>query len=343
MARNSKTLLLKENLLKDLKNGLLHPGEMIPSEHSLSFTYDLTRPTVRSVLAELCAMGLLEKRPGVGTFVRNPTLPTAKKKRSLCIGSDIFFSTTEYFSRPIASGIMESPFAENSNFIHISSRSSAAEMMKADAFLLDNSFKNDKLDFLTSLKKPVIQLSVNAPYPEVSFITVDNRAEACRGVDLLIRYGYRKIAIIGENSISDTSSTFLRSRGYEQALTDAGLPIPDSRNCFPITGIGHPSRDFFMEWLKESDFDAVFFVNGVAFLNTYPFMIEYFGKAFYDLKLLIFDDISKMPLFQDLSAFFIRQPLREFGLNALEYLHRKVDDPAIPLMRKYLRCTIVMK
>ncbi len=45
MAQNSRTLHLKEILLRNLQTGLFAPGEMIPSEHALASTYGLTRPT----------------------------------------------------------------------------------------------------------------------------------------------------------------------------------------------------------------------------------------------------------------------------------------------------------
>ena len=344
MAQNSRTLHLKEILLRNLQTGLFAPGEMIPSEHALASTYGLTRPTVRTVLAELCAMGLLEKRPGVGTFVRCSAEIDSSEPLPIRIGSGIVFSDSEYFSRPIAAGISKSPYAAYSNFIHISiSNSKRSDFANLDALLLGY-LAPSQLNTVLSLKKPVVQVANSLEHPQIGSVMVNNQEDARRGVEYLVRYGHRKIAIIGASDEAFLGlNVYDRTKGWKQALTEAGLPIPDRRNYFPASMIEPVSREIFLDWLKHADFDAVFFTNGIAFLNTYAYMLEYFGKGFYDLKVLIFDDLSKMSLFQDFSAVFIRQPLKEFGQIALEYLHRKVQDPAYPVLQKTLRCSIIIK
>ncbi len=45
-------------------------GEMLPSEDELARMFNVSRTTIRNALASLSATGLIEKRQGVGTFVR---------------------------------------------------------------------------------------------------------------------------------------------------------------------------------------------------------------------------------------------------------------------------------
>lgn len=45
-------------------------GEMLPSEDELGKLFNVSRTTIRNALASLCVTGLIEKRQGVGTFVR---------------------------------------------------------------------------------------------------------------------------------------------------------------------------------------------------------------------------------------------------------------------------------
>lgn len=63
-------------LLEDLRGvivaGELPPGAALPSEHELGDRYALGRNTVRRVLAELAAAGLVETQPGKGSFVTAP-------------------------------------------------------------------------------------------------------------------------------------------------------------------------------------------------------------------------------------------------------------------------------
>lgn len=49
--------------------GVLRPGERLPSERDLATRMDVSRPTIREALAELEARGLVSIRPGGGAFV----------------------------------------------------------------------------------------------------------------------------------------------------------------------------------------------------------------------------------------------------------------------------------
>jgi GntR family transcriptional regulator len=47
-------------------------GEMLPSEDDLSRMFNVSRTTIRNALGALNVIGLIEKRQGIGTFVREP-------------------------------------------------------------------------------------------------------------------------------------------------------------------------------------------------------------------------------------------------------------------------------
>ena len=49
--------------------GVLRPGDRLPSERELSETMEVSRPTLREALADLEARGLIVTRPGGGTFI----------------------------------------------------------------------------------------------------------------------------------------------------------------------------------------------------------------------------------------------------------------------------------
>lgn len=66
-------------LLKDaIERGLLAPGARLPGELALAQTHQVSRITVRRALAELAQEGLVSRRPGVGTVVRE-RLPEASR------------------------------------------------------------------------------------------------------------------------------------------------------------------------------------------------------------------------------------------------------------------------
>ena len=49
--------------------GVLRPGDRLPSERELSETLEVSRPTLREALAELEERGLVVARPGGGTYI----------------------------------------------------------------------------------------------------------------------------------------------------------------------------------------------------------------------------------------------------------------------------------
>ena len=57
-----------------------------------------------------------------------------------------------------------------------------------------------------------------------SSVSIDDQEEARRAVELLIRNGHRKIAVLLD-SVCDHSISELRYRGYCQALTENGIPL----------------------------------------------------------------------------------------------------------------------
>lgn len=65
---------IERNLRDLIVNGHLKPGVAVPGEWDLASYYGVSRLTVRRALDELVRQSWLEKKHGVGTFVRQPTM-----------------------------------------------------------------------------------------------------------------------------------------------------------------------------------------------------------------------------------------------------------------------------
>jgi GntR family transcriptional repressor for pyruvate dehydrogenase complex len=61
-----------EQLIGQMKDGTLKPGDRLPSERQLIDMLRVSRPSVREALQALAAMGLIEIRAGDGTVVKAP-------------------------------------------------------------------------------------------------------------------------------------------------------------------------------------------------------------------------------------------------------------------------------
>jgi GntR family transcriptional regulator len=74
---------LADRLAEAIAEGEYEPGHMLPSETQLMERYSVSRPTVRSAIAELRTMGLVESQHGKGSFVRAHGLPAATIERTI--------------------------------------------------------------------------------------------------------------------------------------------------------------------------------------------------------------------------------------------------------------------
>ena len=66
---------IADDLRTKIKSGKLAPNAKLPTEGELSEEYDASRNTVREAIRRLTDEGLLESRPGQGTFVARKVNP----------------------------------------------------------------------------------------------------------------------------------------------------------------------------------------------------------------------------------------------------------------------------
>lgn len=60
---------IAEGLRDEIESGVLEPGQQLPTESDLQDRYSASRNTVREAIRMLMSLGLVETRPGQGTFV----------------------------------------------------------------------------------------------------------------------------------------------------------------------------------------------------------------------------------------------------------------------------------
>src|ERR1700749_5232776 len=60
---------IAEDLHNQIESGALAPGSQLPTEIELRERYEASRNTIRDAIKRLTSLGLIETRPGQGTFV----------------------------------------------------------------------------------------------------------------------------------------------------------------------------------------------------------------------------------------------------------------------------------
>lgn len=82
----SKYEQIKIDLKDQMDTGKLKPGHKLPKDKEMCEIYDTSTITVIKALNELCTEGLLTRKRGVGTFVKEKAIDPVKKGKVLRIG-----------------------------------------------------------------------------------------------------------------------------------------------------------------------------------------------------------------------------------------------------------------
>ena len=60
--------VIVDDLARNIRDGLIKPGDKLPTESEIMARFEVSRPVVREALSKLQASGLVETRHGIGTF-----------------------------------------------------------------------------------------------------------------------------------------------------------------------------------------------------------------------------------------------------------------------------------
>lgn len=344
MRKNSSEQLY-EDLKARITRGELAVGMAIPSENVLCGQYRISRPTVRRVLDKLCSRNLLEKRPGIGTFVKDPEQETKSYMYAdFRIGTDHLADYSPHYSVLIINGFNDSPYGRNCYLKPLDSRKLEKGLLDVDvdALILRN-YPDSVYEKLLRYKKPILVNNHRSALKEIASISVDDYLEAKRAVDYLIRYGYHDIACIGSVSSSkEGESSYWRMRGWEDAFLETGLKVPEHLKLPGASVLGY-DMSAVSKFIASRKFNAAFFVNGSNFTRFVPCCNSAGGHDIHRLKLLVFDNIEPYHEYDTLACAYIKMPLERFGLLALEYLRRKAHDPAYSVMNAVLPCNMIVR
>ena len=259
-----KYQFIADSLRQEIESGVYSSKQLLPTEQLLCQRFQISRQTVRRALSVLEDEGLITRRQGSGSHLRERSEPEALLNCTVAV-------VTTYISDYIFPGIlqgMEAVLTANSSapLLFATQNQVSTErkilqtlltMKELDGVLVEGSktaLPNPNLDLYQKLIQRGIRLVfINGTYPELSNIPsvlADNYGGGKLLVEHLHRKGHQNIA--GIFKIDDIQGT-LRYAGYAEALRDLGLPMEDGQICWYNT---EARKSFHSEAFLDSILDG---------------------------------------------------------------------------------------
>ncbi len=219
-----------EALLNKIADGSYSSGALLPSERELSALFNVDRLTVRRSLEMLVSEGLVEKKPGLGTWVRSlpPRLSGNVKSGNIVFVLPKSVNRIDRITEPCVSSLfyrIEKELArqnfrliyttvgENEEFPSLLSDS------RVVGILFVSQIPRRFLDKARELDLPAVVVNYDDDY--FPSILPDRENGSYKAVTHLIELGHRRIAFI--SGIPSYRSSQASYQGYKHALVDADL------------------------------------------------------------------------------------------------------------------------
>ena len=163
------------------------------------------------------------------------------------------------------------------------------------------------------------------PADSYSSVSIDDRQEAYRIVQMLTRQGHHKIAVILD-SLEDHSISQLRYQGYCQALEESGIPLDPALVEESVTfdmQAGYTAIENLRA--RRNDFTAVFVISDAMAVAAMKALHDHGRQVPEDCSVVAIDGI-------DMSAYTIPtlttlvQPQEELGRRSVEILVDMIEE-----------------
>ena len=265
--------LVKE-LEDSIRRGMLAPGEQIPPENLLAEQFGISRSSVRLGLNLLENRGIVVKRPGKGTFVRNTSEESIFEKtpiRTIGVNMVLPDDRENWYDSKIMAALLPLCNKHNLRLSVIGGRrlnSLGKDFVDAMLLLFYNGSK-EELFQLQQAGIEIILFNRIFSHEKIAYVSVNYRYESETAIHFLRKAGHEKIGIVAVLS-HDSASVGLRESGYLDAMErhefDPALTCfvkPDSTDAYYTNRI----ETFLKE--KRKNFSAFFIPNGSLAVPTF--------------------------------------------------------------------------
>lgn len=330
---------MTEELARQIRSGVLRPGERIASENALAQIYGISRRSVREGLACLAREGLVVAHAGKGSFVAER--PEISKEAGVV--ALVVPDVDDAFISEVCKGVQTALAARGMRMvIQSSGRNFSGERAAIDYWLgrgvagvilfpvssgrgIENVFR------LCSFKVPFVLIDRYFRDLETDCVVVDNYQGGMDAVAHLIDSGCRRIAHIQGTGVTANVDRF---EGYRDGLTAAGMVYDQSlvRRLPPGFQAADERFEPDVSWGREAMRsllesgaapDALFAGNDYIALGALRTMREAGVRVGDDIAVVGFDDLKFVSLL-DTPLTTVRQPKQRIGEEAVALLAGRI-------------------
>lgn len=245
MGKLSKYQQVIEWVRKRMQNGELSAGDRLESENELSAYFGISRQTIRHALELLVREGVLERRQGSGTYIKDTNASEEEKLElsktvtivSTYVDGYIFPRILQAMARELEKGGYGIQIMFTNNLLETERRLllRLLEEKSRNPLIIEpvmSGIPNPNIKYYRRLKARGIPiLFFHSYYPELDIphVSMNDEMAGRAATEYLIRHGHTKIGGIFK---SDDGQGHRRYKGYLKALLHAGIEIEESRICW---------------------------------------------------------------------------------------------------------------
>lgn len=315
-------------------------GARIPTEYQLADTYGVSRGTVRQALNLLEEEKLIQRIPGVGTFLSGET-SSAIPKQQRQIGLMIPY-TQDQLSLNILIGVESVAKYRGYQVVFQHTRESLAEekddisRMRADGvggmivFPVSNVEEDEALRQLVTEHFPVVLIDRYLPNLACDYVTVDNMGGGYRATEHLILTGHKEITFLYHPQADfRTTSVHQRYLGYRKALETYHIAFQErwlvQVDDGPRDLTGEVVSPVYENLLRSPEKPkAVFTVNDITAVYLVNSALRIGMQVPKELAVVGFDDLRISAQIQ-CPLTTIHQERAEVGVRAANLLFARID------------------
>jgi len=349
MSSTPKHKTISQQLHADISAGKYGAAGRLPSEAQLVESFGVSRPTVGRALLDLQNAGLIERRAGSGSYVRNAAAAALPNLRQLGLlipglGSTEIFelicgelaSLARVHEYSVLWGGSPSARSEADQSLQhaeelceqfISRRVSGVFFAPFELTREKEGASRHLAEKLRQSGIPVVLLDRDlTSFPKRSdfdLVAIDNFAGGFLLAEHLIKLGCKRIAFITRPLSAPTVDA--RIAGAREALVRYHLDLPNN-----WVQVGEPADTKFMRSLTAGrQWDALICANDHTAATVLRALELQKLSVPRDLKVVGFDDVKYATLL-GVPLTTIHQPCRDIAIAAFNAMLERIADPTLP-------------